>query len=43
MTIRTPLRSEVHELRSLRLRALADAPLELGEFLAEEEAFPLAY
>jgi ribosomal protein S18 acetylase RimI-like enzyme len=43
MEIRTPLRSEVQELRRTRLRALADAPLALGEFLAEEEAFPLSY
>lgn len=43
MEIRTPLRSEVQELRRTRLRALADAPLALGAFLAEEEVFPLSY
>jgi GNAT superfamily N-acetyltransferase len=41
--VRPPLRHEARELRATRLRALADAPIELGAFLEEEEAFPLSY
>jgi GNAT superfamily N-acetyltransferase len=41
--IRSPHRSEALELRAVRLRALEDAPIELGRFLAEEEAFPRSY
>jgi GNAT superfamily N-acetyltransferase len=43
MDIRRPRAGEALALRDLRLRALADAPLELGDFLDEERAFPPDY
>jgi GNAT superfamily N-acetyltransferase len=43
MEVRIPLISEAGDLRRTRLLALVDAPLALGEFLAEEEAFPFSY
>jgi GNAT superfamily N-acetyltransferase len=43
MQVRAPRRDEAPPLRSLRLRALADAPRELGDFLAEEREFPPSY
>src|SRR4051812_3887947 len=36
-------RDECDQLRELRLRALADAPRELGRSLGEEAAFPSSY
>ncbi|MDQ1741252.1 MAG: hypothetical protein QOE53_2904 [Pseudonocardiales bacterium] len=43
MKARRLRRDEGDQLRELRLRALADAPRELGRFLDEEAAFPSSY
>lgn len=43
MKARRLRRDEAGPLRELRLRALADAPRELGCFLDEEAAFPSSY
>ena len=43
MKARRLRRHEGDQLRELRLRALADAPRELGRFLDEEAAFPSSY
>jgi GNAT superfamily N-acetyltransferase len=43
MKARRLQRDEGDQLRELRLRALADAPRELGRFLDDEAAFPSSY
>ena len=43
MKARRLRRDEGDQLRELRLRALADAPRELGRFLDDEGAFPSSY
>jgi GNAT superfamily N-acetyltransferase len=43
MKARRLRRDEGDQLRELRLRALADAPRELGRLLDEEAAFPSSY
>jgi len=43
MVVRRLRRDEWRRLRDIRLRALADAPGALGEFLEEERGFPAEY
>jgi ribosomal protein S18 acetylase RimI-like enzyme len=43
MVVRRLRRDEWQRLRDIRLRALADAPAALGEFLDEERGFPKEY